>query len=383
MIIAVLPQNRIQTDAQTRVQAFLDELIQTKQETGLQVAAYLDGKLVIDAWAGMADPQKNIPVREDTLFVSFSCSKGVTSTLIHLLAEQGKLNYDTSVDHYWPGFGVNGKAGITIRHVMAHQAGIPQTPKRITMERLEDWDWVIHEIENLKPLWKPGTKTGYHGLTMGYILAEVAQRVDGRSFAQMVQEEICAPLGISDLYFGVPQNAESRIAMIGGSRLPLLYLPPIFLVKRIIPSAIEPGAKWNNRGLWSAVIPSGNMVTTARSLARHYASLVGEGVDGVRLLSPERMKIASTLQTDDRDQVFLGARIRKAMGYWLGGAGDDAFGTRSSVFGHTGSGGLIGFGDPEYNFSFALLKNQMTWRGGDDTDFKVAHVVREALGIPD
>jgi CubicO group peptidase (beta-lactamase class C family) len=383
MAVMDYAQNRIQTDAQARVQAFLDELIQTDQETGLQVAAYRDGELVVDAWAGMADPQKNIPVDQDTLFVAFSCSKGVTSTLIHLLAEQGKLDYDTPVAQYWPEFAANGKAGITIRQVMAHQAGIPQTPKTITMERLADWDWVIHEIEKIKPLWKPGTKTAYHGFTFGHILAEVAQRVDGRPFAQMVQSDICQPLDISDMYFGAPQAAETRIAMIGGGRLPLMYLPPFFLIRRVIPNAIEPGPKWNNHNLWSAVVPAGNMVTSARSLARHYAAMIGDGVDGVRLLSPARVKIASTLQTDKPDRVFLGSRIRKGMGYWLGGAGDDAFGTRASVFGHTGAGGSIGFADPEYNFSFALLKNRMTWRGGDDTDFKVAHAVREALGIPD
>jgi CubicO group peptidase (beta-lactamase class C family) len=130
----------------------------------------------------------------------------------------------------------------------------------------------------------------------------------------MVQEEICQPLDISDLYFGVPQTAEARIAMIGGARLPLMYLPPFFLIRRVIPNAIEPGPKWNDRRLWSAILPAGNMVTTARSLARHYAAMIGDGVDGVRLLSPERVKIASTLQTDGRDAVFLGSRIRKGMG---------------------------------------------------------------------
>ncbi len=147
MAVAEYVHKSILSDAQTRIQTLLDAMTRTGLETGLQVAAYRDGELVIDAWSGMADPQKNVPVNQDTLFVTFSCSKGVTSTLIHILAEQGKLDYDTAVDHYWPGFGANGKAGITIRHVLVHQAGIPQTPKNITMERLGNWDWLIHEIE--------------------------------------------------------------------------------------------------------------------------------------------------------------------------------------------------------------------------------------------
>lgn len=383
MVIAEYTPTHLQTDVQARVQALLDELIQTDQETGLQVAAYLDGELVIDAWAGRADPQKNLPVNTNTLFVAFSCTKGVTSTLIHILVERGTLDYDTPVAHYWPEFAANGKAEITVRQILTHEAGVPQMPRGVTMERMADWDWMIRAIAALKPLWKPGTKTGYHGITMGHILGEVAQRADGRPFAQMVQEEICQPLGISEMYFGAPQAVQTRIATIGGNRLPLLYLPPFFLIKRVAPTPIEPGKRWNTPTLWSAVVPGGNMVTNARSLARHYAALMGDGVDGVRLLSPERVKIASALQTDGPDQVFLGGHIRKGLGYWLGGAGDDAFGMRGTVFGHAGLGGSIAFADPEYNFSFAILKNRMTWRGDKDTDFQLAHTVREALHIPD
>jgi CubicO group peptidase (beta-lactamase class C family) len=383
MAVADYVEKSVRSDAQTRVQALLDELVQTGEETGLQVAAYRDGELVIDAWSGMADPQNNVPLNQDTLFVTFSCCKGVTSTLIHILVEQGKLDYDTPVAHYWPEFAANGKAGITVRHILTHEAGIPQMPRGVTMERMANWEWMIHGIENLKPIWKPGTKTGYHGITMGHILGEIAQRADGLSFSQLIQDEICKPLGISDMYFGAPESAQKRIAIIGGRRLPLLYLPPFFLIRRVAPTAIEPGPRWNTPTLWGAVIPAGNMVTTARSLARHYAALIGDGVDGVRLLSPERMKIATALQTDAGDQVFLGGHIRKALGYWLGGSGDDAFGTRGTVFGHFGLGSSLGFADPEYNLTFAILKNRMTWRGDKDTDSKVAHAVREALGIPD
>jgi CubicO group peptidase (beta-lactamase class C family) len=372
----------INEQAQVKVQSLLDELVSSELETGVQVAAYLEGKLVVDAWSGVAKPETGEAVNGDTLFLTFSCSKAVTATVIHQLAEAGKLDYDTPVAHYWPEFGTKGKEAITVRHVLTHEAGIPQLPRRITMEQLCDWQRMVHIVENLKPIWTPGTKTGYHGITYGVILGELAQRVDGRPFAQIVQQDVCQPLGVDDLFFGVPRSVESRIATLGGKGVPWAILPPIFLVHRIAPAGVQPNPKWNREDVWRAVIPAGNMITTARALARHYAALCGDGVHGVRLLSPERVRIASALQTDGPDQVFFGQKIHKALGYWLGGDSNEAFGARQTVFGHTGSGGMVGFADPEYKFAFAILKNQMTWRD-KDSDFKVAHAVREALGIPD
>jgi CubicO group peptidase (beta-lactamase class C family) len=378
-----LDQPTVEIQAQERIQALLDRMVRTGEETGLQVAAYRNGELVIDACAGVANPTTGERVTHDTLFVAFSCSKGVLATLIHQMVEKGQLDYDTPIARYWPEFAQNGKGTITVRHALTHQAGIPQMPRGMTIETLCNWDTMRRGIEGLKPLWTPGTKTGYHGLTYGFILGEVAQRVDGRPLARMVQEDICQPLGISDLYFGLPRALESRVAVLGGSRVPWHFLPPFFLLKRVIPGSIAPGPLWNDPRIHQALIPAGNMITTARAMAKHYAALVGTGVDGVRLLSPERVKIVSALQTETPDQVFFGAPIRKGLGYWVGGDKmQDAFGTRASVFGHTGAGGAIGFADPEYNFSFALLKNQMTWRGGDDTDVKIVDAVREALGIP-
>ncbi|HEX8032209.1 MAG TPA: serine hydrolase domain-containing protein [Ktedonobacterales bacterium] len=375
----------IQPAAQAKVQTLLDDLTRRDRETGMQVAAYLGGKLVIDAWSGVANPQAHQPVAADTLFLAFSCAKGITATVIHQLVEAGKLDYDTPVAHYWPAFAANGKETVTVRHVLAHQEGIPQMPRRITIEELCDWDAMVHMVEGLKPIWRPGTKTGYHGFTYGVILGELAQRVDPRPFARIVQDDICRPLGIDDLTLGVSDAVASRVALIGGQRAPFLLLPPCFLVKQSIPSGVEPGPKWNSPAIRHAVLPAGNLFTTARSLARHYAALIGDGVDGVRLLPPERVRIATALATDGPDQIFFGARIPKALGYWLGGdenGSDNAFGTRCNTFGHTGSGSMIGFADPEYQFAFALVKNRMTWRFGKDTDTIVAQAVRAALGIP-
>jgi len=120
--------------ANQQVQRVLDQLTESGAEVGLQVAAYLDGKLVIDAWAGVADQTTGRPVTSDTLFMAMSCTKGITATCIHILADRGVLDYDTPIAQYWPEFAAHGKGKVTVRHGLTHQAGIPQKPAGVTPE---------------------------------------------------------------------------------------------------------------------------------------------------------------------------------------------------------------------------------------------------------
>ncbi len=124
-------------------------------ERGLQVAACLDGQLVLDTWSGLADASTERPVDGDTLFVCFSCGKGVVATAIHLLAERGRIDYDTPVSRYWPAFAASGKAEITVRQVLNHTAGIPQLPAGWTVEDLCNWNRTCDGIAALGPLWQP------------------------------------------------------------------------------------------------------------------------------------------------------------------------------------------------------------------------------------
>ncbi|MEW9701759.1 serine hydrolase domain-containing protein [Paenibacillus sp. SI8] len=370
---------------QQTIQGMLDELTGNGLESGLQVAAYHRGKLVLNAQSGIMNVATKKPVTNDTLFISMSSCKGITATVIHILAQSGKLRYDDKIANYWPEFAVNGKTDITIRQVLCHEAGIPQMPEHIDMETVCNWDAMVHEIERLTPVWEPGTKTGYHGLTMGWILGEMAERADGRPFAQIVQEEICAPLGItSELYFGVPDEAESWIATISGEELPWIDMPDDMLIKKMLPTPIMPiqNDAWNEPAFHQAVVPAANACLTANALARIYASLIGDGVDGIRLLNPTQLEQATLLQTKEPDEVFMGlVSIPKALGYWLGNNESAlAMGDSLRTFGHTGMGGLIGFADQEHQFSFALLKNSLSFnRGNQDTDVLIANKVREWL----
>jgi CubicO group peptidase (beta-lactamase class C family) len=390
------------TQVQDQVQALLDDLVDSGVERGLQVAAYLGEDLVVDAWAGVADPATGRPVDGEMLFTVFSATKGITATAIHLLAERGKLDYDTPVATYWPEFGSNGKQSITVRHVLTHTAGILQMPEGVGPGDLGDWDGLCRGIAGLSPLWEPGTHTGYHALTFGWILGELARRVDGRSFARFLQEEICTPLGIADFYLGIPDAVEPRVAMLEGTPLaaqppgpapwpavvaagtlaPDLLTPQV-LAPLAVPSSFLPEEEIFNRpAVRRAVIPAGGGIANARALARHYAALAYGELAGVRLLSEERIRLVSALQTEEVD-IALGAPIRKGLGYWLDiDQSQRPVAGASATFGHPGHGGTFAFADPSCRFAFALTKNRIT-AGSDEyaMPIRVAAEVRRALGL--
>ena len=259
-------------DVNTRVKAVLDDLIGRGIEQGLQVAAYFDGQLVVDAWAGVADASTGRLVDGETLFPALSITKVITATVIHLLAERGLLDYDAPVARYWPEFGVNGKQGITLRQVLAHTAGVPQVPDGIGWADFGDWDRVCRAVAELTPLWEPGTATGYHAMTFGWILGEVAQRVDGRPFAAIVQKDVCRPLRITSLYIGIPDEVEPRVAQMEPVQRPFRRLHQMRSSGALSPIWAACTSTPTPPQFRRAVVPAANGIMNARSVARLYSA---------------------------------------------------------------------------------------------------------------
>ncbi|RIK43699.1 MAG: EstA family serine hydrolase [Chloroflexi bacterium] len=369
-----------------RVQHLLDERVASGEEIGLQVAVYIGGEQVVDAWAGVADEATGRKVDGDTLFTSWSTTKGFVATCIHILADRGLLDYDTPVATYWPEFGANGKESVTVRHALTHSAGIPQMPDGVTPEMMTDWDAMCAAIAAHEPLWEPGTKTGYHAWTFGWILGEIVQRVSGRSLAQFAQDELCRPLGITDFYLGIPDAVEPRVAPLRQDPQHLENtLSASGLNRRVAPPHVTTAEVVNRPDFRRASIPGGGGIMTARAIARHYAMLAGFGaLDGARILSPERVELIRALQTDANDKV-LGGPIRKGLGYFLGGdvdkGGHATIGRSDGAFGHAGNGGSIGFADPERKLALGLTKNYMRAvpAGQQSTAYLVAELVRGHL----
>jgi len=361
------------------VQIVLDELVSSGVELGLQVAAFVNGELVVDCWAGVADEATGRLVDGDTLFTSWSTTKGFVATCVHLLAERGRIAYDTPIAHYWPEFAAAGKEAVTVRQALSHTAGVPQMPDGVTPEMLTNWDAMVAAIAGHELLWEPGTKFGYHAFTFGWILGELVQRVDGRPIAQFAREELCAPLGIDDFFLGISDSEEPRVAPLESALPPSPEdLPEI--ERQIAPPEVTTAEVFNRPDVRRAVIPGAGGIMTARAVARHYAMLAGGGMlHGVWLLSPERVDEIRTPQTEHLLDLF-GAKDVMGLGYKLGGNAAEgrapAMG-EPGTFGHAGHGGSLGFADPARGLAFGLTKNRL--RAWDDPTQSTAYRVAEAI----
>ena len=367
------------TAPNNKVRSVLESLVHDGGEIGVQVAACLDGKLVIDAWAGLADEASQSLVDGGTLFTAFSISKGITATCIHILADWGLIDYDAPIADYWPEFAAGGKARVTIRHALTHRAGIPQDPPGFDISMMCDWDAVCQAVSDLEPLWEPGTRIHYHALTYGWMLGEVVRRVDGRSIQRFLQEEVCQSLGITDLYFGAPPGAVRRIATLRNApglaeSLSRMGMPRDHPLR-------DSAAAFNRPEVRRAIIPGAGAIVNARSLARHYALLAGGGaLEGVRLLSPERIAIAGEPQPEEPDMIDFRWWTGHGLGYTLGGGPGPRKGLPHAM-GYEGVG-TIGFADPSSGFAFAFLKNLLDMSSSEmDSATLVTKVTMEALGI--
>ena len=373
----VFDHGKIVRDAQKQVQKAIDQLVDAGAERGLQVAAYRGPDLVVDAVAGVADPESGRPVTPDTPFYSYSVGKGATSTIIHILAQRGLFEYDTPVVALWPEFGAHGKQSVTVRQVLNHTAGVPGIPLDTTIEDLCNWDKMCAAIADEELWWEPGTKVGYHAYTFGYIAGEIVRRTTGKKISQVLREDVAGPLGVADeIYFGMPESEHYRLARLEDAPTagPMPEMPPDLPMFKAGPMSTFPNAEFGNRtDVLSADIPAGGKVS-ARAIARMYAALLTE-VDGLRLISAERLREVTAVSSTGTDQVF-GNPSTWGLGYAIGGLGPAAQDSQT-VFGLGGVGGSFACGDTATGIAFAFTKNRLT------QDFNAASelslIVKKAL----
>ena len=360
--------------------------IEAGLENGVHVAAYLGGRLVLEVWDGLADPETGRAVGPDTLFNVYSVSKAVAATALHIHAERGLVDYDSLIGAYWPEFAVNGKERATVRHALTHRVGLPQMPSDMTPARMCDWDALAADIAALPALAPPGEKTLYESMTFGWIVGEIVRRTDPsrRDFQQFLLDEICTPLGLEDLWFGIPDAAESRVAKMSNRNagdppppLTTLFMQSMPPAVALIPEVFElPNVR-------RACIPAVGGIFNARDEARFWAMLAQGGeLDGVRLLSQERVASFQTLRTrsDEPDPVMFGIPLPISNGgYWLGGP--RVFGDRAIW--HPGAGGSIGWADPERELAVAICHNRMftARKIEDDPIYPISAAIIKALGL--
>ena len=382
------------SDQNKVVQEAVDFAIAERGEIGIQVAAYLDSELVVDVWGGLADETTGRVVDGDTLFQAWSNIKAVTSVALHIQAERGLVDYYSPVAHYWPEFGAHGKDKGTVYDTLTHRIGVPLMPLGVTPELMCDWDWMVQRLADMRPLFEPGTKSGYMSYTFGWVIGEVVRRTDSkeRPFGTFIQEEICQPLGIDSLWSGVPEKEEPRVAKL--TNMPPMPpgapgMPPDSLRPRSTPPEVATTQEVFGRSdVMRACIPGANGIMTARSEARFYAMLANGGeLDGVRLLSEDRVRTFHIPRPPcDYDPVH-GVPHNGTIGgfHFAGSPGMGAAGNNPRMFGHNGAGGAIGWAEPDARLSVAILHNRMVPHGPPEESplTPTGKALRDALGVRD
>ena len=333
---------------------------------GAGLAVYRYGKPVLDIHGGVADAKTSRPVDAETMFVLFSSTKPLAAACLYILKERGRLEWDDPVAKHWPEFAENGKEGVTIRHILSHRGGFPDTPEDLPWTDWADWSKVTRAMERAVPKHPAGEVLAYHPINYGWVIAELVRRIDGRAFDKFLAGELAAPLQMDSAFVNLPPVHDHRVSRI---------------------HVMEEGADTNGYAVvfdkpevHHTITPGANGIASAGNLARFYAMLERRGsLDGVQLLKPETVDEAVTLQVEAVDQ-SLGAFARRSLGLALG---DNRMGEASGdplhTFGHGGAGTSIGWADFDSGLAVGYITNG--FRGGETNVARLAAVsqtVRDA-----
>ena len=355
------------------VRAAFEENFAEREELGAAVTVLVDGVPVADLWAGWADPARTRPWERDTLVNVWSTTKGPTALCAHLLVDRGLLDLDAPVAAYWPEFAAAGKESVRVRDLLSHRAGLAGLREPHTLAELYDWELTTARLAATEPWWEPGTRSGYHALTYGFLVGEVVRRVTGLLPGAFLHQEVTGPLGI-DFTVGLPEKEEGRVAELVQPRTVTSAASAFFAQMEpvAIASLANPPtgvAAANTREWRAAEIPAANGHGTARAVAALYGILAGRGsFGGRRILSEEAAERVREGQGSCRDLV-LGAGFAHdteiGLGLWLSGA-NRSYGPNPRAFGHDGAGGSCGLADPEAGVALGYVMNRMGPNIADD-----------------
>ncbi|MFE7894873.1 serine hydrolase domain-containing protein [Streptomyces sp. NPDC057412] len=343
-------------------------------ELGAAVAVTVGGETVVDLWGGWADGARSRPWERDTLVNVWSTTKGPTALCAHILADRGLLDLDAPVAAYWPEFAAASKEEVLVRHLLAHRAGLSGLREPHTLQELYDWELTTRRLAATEPWWAPGTRSGYHALTYGFLVGEVVRRVSGLRPAAFLEREVTGPLGV-DFTIGLPEKESGRVAELvqppagpaGEGAAAPAALPPLALAALANPPI---GADQANTPGWRAAeIPAANGHGTARAVADLYGIFAGAGsYGGRRILSPGAAERVREGQGRCLDLVLgagLGHETEIGLGLWLSGP-NGSYGPNPRAFGHDGFGGSCGLADPEAGVSLGYAMNRMGPHIADD-----------------
>lgn len=363
-------------------------------EVGAAVAAWVDGRLVVNLWGGWRDNARQKHWHEDTLASVFSGSKGLTSTCLHLLAERGVVDLNTPVAAYWPEFGQAGKADITLANVLAHRSGVIGPRRRMAPDEVLDRTLVCDRLAAAEPWWEPGTAQGYHMVTFGFILSAVIERVTGLTVGEFLRAEIADPLW-ADVHIGLADADQDRCAEMinkphirdvladGGAPEHPTSLAEHPMAGLAVTMGFIPDDEVGSADIrsWRAAeFPGTNAHVSALGMATFYNAMAQE-----KLLSRELMDLCRTSQGGFDPDVVLGPRVADhgwGLGYMLNQR--RVAGPNPRIFGHGGSGGSYAFADLEHRIGYAYVMNHFdaTKCNADPRTLALSNEIYAALGVP-
>lgn len=348
-----------------KIIADLEGLYRSGAHPGMTFCLRKNGRIVLNRAIGHArgnapsDPRdaEKLLMKPETPVCLFSASKAVTAILTHKLAEEGGIDLDAPVARYWPAFGRQGKARISIRDVLSHRAGIPGIelePSERSVERLNDWDWICDRIANSKV--GRLRMVAYHAVTGGFVMGEVIQRVTGQSLADYHDDKLRKPLGMKHFTYGLPQKYRGLVAENAVAGMPVLFpIAPVVQRALIVPFN-EVVTASNTSAFMDAVIPAGNLYATAEETSRFFQMLLDGGVyKGKQVLKPET--IARAVKPVGRliPDATLMIPMHYSEGMMLGGPMSLYGPFTTGAYGHLGFMNILGWADPRRHISCALL----------------------------
>jgi CubicO group peptidase (beta-lactamase class C family) len=354
-------------------------------EVGAACCVYRDGRKVVDLWGGYRDGVRKLPWNEDTMVCVMSTTKGMASMALAVAHSRGLLDYDKAVADYWPEFAANGKGAVTVRQLLSHQAGLPVIDQALDLETLADREALSGIIAAQKPAWEPGTRHGYHGISLGWYEGELLRRVDpaGRSLGRFFAEEVARPLGI-DFHIGLPADVDrDRLAIFHSykpaemllhlgefpARFVLGFLNPRSLTGRTFgnPRVLSLMDNYNRPEVQALESPASNGIGEARAIARAYGSLATGGHElGIAPETLAALSESARPPSQGTRDLVLHVHSVFSLGY-VKPFPRFRFGSRAGLaFGTPGGGGSFGFADPDGQIGFAYVMNRAGFRLFDD-----------------
>ncbi|MBF6439407.1 serine hydrolase domain-containing protein [Nocardia cyriacigeorgica] len=362
-------------------------------EIGAAVAIYDGARPVVDLWAGHRDRARAVPWERDTIVPVFSSTKGMAAFALATAVSQGLLDYDQPVAKYWPEFAAKGKDVITVRQLIDHQAGLSGLDRPVTAAQVADLDGLAEILAAQKPAWRPGTRHGYHALTLGLYQGELLRRVDpkGRTIGRFFAEELATPLGL-DFFIGLPaEQSLDRVAVLSATKgldilryerdIPLRIGAEVYAKRGLSYAALTnprfgAPARAARREFLDLGVASHGGVGSARALAAIYGAAAGRtGTLPIDDAVMDRLAAADTADDVPADDLVLHTKSRYHLGFRKS-RGAFRFGSDKRAYGTTGLGGSFGFADPSTGFGFGYVMNRLGMAVLDDVR---SRNLREAL----